>query len=97
MRTPHPVCSVKLSMIWLGQYYGGGPRWNTQCCSFPICEYYYVLPQRSQGITVWVGWCPHEHGLVGLLVPLHQYISLVLWMKQAQTFAKDSVMMSTYF
>ncbi len=34
MTAPLPVCSAKLSMIWLRQYYGGGPRWNLQCCSF---------------------------------------------------------------
>ena len=34
MRTPIPVCSSKLSMIWSRQYYGGGPRWNSRCCSF---------------------------------------------------------------
>ena len=45
MTAPLPVCSAKLSMIWLGQYYGGGPRWNPQCCSFailmvglPVCD-----------------------------------------------------------
>ena len=31
---PLPVCSAKLSTIGPGQYYGGGPRWNTRCCSF---------------------------------------------------------------
>lgn len=36
MRTPIPVCSSKLSMIWSRQYYGGGPRWNSRCCSFSI-------------------------------------------------------------
>ena len=33
MTAPLPVCSAKLSMLGLGQYYGGGPRWNPQCCS----------------------------------------------------------------
>ena len=34
MTAPLPVCSAKLSIIRPGQYYGGGPRWNTGCCSF---------------------------------------------------------------
>ena len=65
MRTPHPVCSVKLSMIWLGSYYGGGPRWNTQCCSFLFGSIIFILLQGSQvsscgqaGVMrmVWLGW-----------------------------------------
>ena len=28
LTAPLPVCSAKLSKLGLGQYYGGGPRWN---------------------------------------------------------------------
>jgi hypothetical protein len=34
MTAPHPVRSAKLSIVWPGKYYGGGPRWNPWCCSF---------------------------------------------------------------
>ena len=38
---PLPVCSVKLSIIWISQYYIGGPRWNPECYYFRClkCQY----------------------------------------------------------
>ena len=48
MTAPHPVCSVKLSMFGLGQYYGGGPRWNPECCSLLPLPLLYSLGSNSQ-------------------------------------------------
>ena len=41
MTEPLTVCSAKLSIVGLSQYYGGGPRWNPECCSFCClkCQY----------------------------------------------------------
>ena len=48
MTAPLPVCSAKLSIVGLSQYYGGGPRWNPECCSFPFlkCQYNGTLLHR---------------------------------------------------
>ena len=45
MTAPLPVCSAKLSIIWFGEYYGGGPRWKTKCCSFvpAVCLAFTLL------------------------------------------------------
>ena len=65
---PLPVCSAKLSTIWLGQYYGGGPRWNPQCCSFFIfaCPIFALLQtsplqvlsreESSESKSSWAHW-----------------------------------------
>ena len=42
MTAPLPVCSAKLSMIWLCQYYGGGPRWNPKVFFFLFCKVEYL-------------------------------------------------------
>ena len=49
MTAPLPVCSAKLSLIWPGQYYGGGPRWNPWCCSFPFVS--TCIPNPNAIIT----------------------------------------------
>ena len=66
MTAPLPVCSAKLSMLGLGQYYGGGPRWNPECCSpfWPLWELAQffrlanladsILPQNCRAIVRFV-------------------------------------------
>ena len=54
MTAPLPVCSAKLSMLRLGQYYGEWSRWNPECCSlldflfayffFHVCEAQKLIP-----------------------------------------------------
>ena len=34
MTAPLPVCSAKLSIVGISQYYGERPRWNTEFCYF---------------------------------------------------------------
>ena len=44
MTAPLPVCSAKLSMFGLGQYYGGGPRWNPECCTqLSLLPFFWLL------------------------------------------------------
>ena len=53
MTAPLPVCSAKLSIVWPGQYYGGGPRWNTRCCSFYTCpsSFYYSTHTQNNNFS----------------------------------------------
>ena len=58
MTAPLPVCSAKLSMLGLSQYYGGGPRWNPECCSlffflflFWMFKKYIAPSARFQNIS----------------------------------------------
>ncbi len=51
-KAPDPVWSPKLNCSWLSQYCGGGPRGNTECCTFyhaffrvfhSFCDVFYTL------------------------------------------------------
>ena len=52
MTAPLPVCSAKLSIVWPGQYYGGGPRCNTRCCSFYTCTHHHFITLLTHKITI---------------------------------------------
>jgi hypothetical protein len=45
---PHPVRSAKSSWWWFGQYCGGGPHGNTECCSFLALALFLQICTRTK-------------------------------------------------
>ena len=52
MKAPLAVCSSKLSIFSLIQYYGGIIQWNSECCYF-CCPKYYRGKHHRQNNRTW--------------------------------------------